>query len=1196
MENKKILLPNKKYIGSPDKDIQIKLNLENDSKNSIEGLYNYTVSSGEQFVAERQDSDLFRTYLKVGGMYYSNALNSPFINNYFKNYNTNYYINKPGLNNQNIPINFIAGTSGLLGYNNLTPNPLGFVGVLTFDTIIKNSTPPGYNTLGWYFQIQGNGDYFFNVNLNLDVKNIDTSVHNFNVKIIFVKDVLGTQTKISSKDIYNGNINGGQIIPYRNYLVTTSGLTLNSGDNIFAFIEDTSGNYINLQYNLLSGSTFFNSIQNKSYDSPLSNIDLLYDPVKVVTNTNVINELDPNKPYKTKSAIFSLTAPYDDIIVTNISPLTTISSEQTVELLDYWYLPTDIKRDGSYTTTNYINPANDPIIVSASTGWINIGKFLTGTTEVDFTQSNALRTNLYTFRGNMNIKIPKYQTYSFFVTAKTGDNGLLKTSYARDSVAGFMGLPDSMSSGDIKTIKAYQQYCWLNIWPDSYELSATTTPNVSYRDYYGWTNISAADIYTFQPNTVISADTNTYAFKGLVNYKLVQREPYQYRTQKLLSYDDYFDSVVPSKQYLEYLNNDTENWDLFSMYSNDKDNTIPLYIIESGLTNTFTIGDGIPAKYNRGLTLFEISATTNTVFNSYFNHNLKIGDYVSVKQISGVTSTNLGVFPVVGVGSKNNGVSDKLFTIKLSGFTGTYIQFKRYLTPTDSGSLSQYYIRKYKIIENSDNYTLTTPLSKNGFGNNNYYLTNTSEIDVSGLYDENGVPITGISYFFKKKNTTSTTTQKITKLKNKFYDEYYGARNGFISRELYMNNTNFFLSGSSYHNTASYGLGLMASGLTNTYRNGSITPDGTYLQDDTFVFDTDTELGIGTYIDFTDSYPTYSGMTGLTRSIVYRKGDDFNYNSNRYFSLFSEYSKKPIGDTSGNTFSLLGIKPTLTNYGSSQIAGSSLYPGNSMVLINNQLSDFPIGGTVYFATGSTDTLTSSTILGYELGGLYAVISATTYSNLPTTGYTNLYTLQYYGDSYNVKLSDLMFEHFVVYYLGDFETKLSIVNSINIGDSVYGDIVEYNERELQTYVLQMPNYLFKLKDLYGYTGSTTFTATTSTYAKTDLLNPVILKYLTNTIYSTNNVEDKQSWAVFNDKLNIWQWRDLIPNGDIDESGKGTNFPFLNGKHYVYNNFILPFRSKYWNPITGNRRSLSYNTNYNYNNSLGTLQTINDIDIC
>ena len=1185
MENKKILLPNKKYIGSPDKDIQIKLNLENDSKNSIEGLYNYTVSSGEQFVAERQDSDLFRTYLKVGGMYYSNALNSPFINNYFKNYNTNYSINKQGINNPNDPRNFSAiNIISTPNFSNLTsPSDL------SFPTAIKNPSG-GYNTGTSTFTIPETGVYVFGTTLKINFKNTDVSPHNFTVNINFIKNGVDT---VYSQQVYNNNINAGAgktITPN----ILTSGITFTNGDTVKVQIEATSyGNVLDYSYVSNITQTFYCIAQGiTSYDSSLSNIDLLYDPVKVVTNTNVVED----SRVKAKSAIFSLTAPYDDIIVTNISPLTTISSEQTVELLDYWYLPTDIKKDGSYTTTNYTNTAGSPIIVSASTGWINIGKFLTGTTEVDFTQSNALRTNLYTFRGNMNIKIPKYQTYSFFVTAKTGDNGLLKTSYAFHSIAGFMGLPDSMASGDIRTIKAYQQYCWLNIWPDSYELTANTRFDVSLRDYYGWTNTSATDVYTFQPDTVISGYSNTYAFKGLVNYKLVQREPYQYRTQKLLSYDDYFDSVVPSKQYLEYLNSSTENWDLFSMYSNDKDDTIPLYIIESGLTNTFTIGDGIPAKYNPGLTLFEISATTNTVFNSYFNHNLKIGDYVSVKQISGITSTNLGIFPVVSVGSKNNGVSDKLFTIKLSGFTGTYIQFKRYLTPTDSGSLSQYYIRKYKVIENSDNYTLTTPLSKNGFGNNNYYLTNTNEINVSGLYDENGVPITGISYFFKKKNTTSTTTQKITKLKNKFYDEYYGARNGFISRELYMNNTNFFLSGSSYHDTASYGLGLMVSGLTNTYRNGSITPDGTYLPDDTFVFDTDTELGIGTYIDFTDSYPTYEGMTGLTRSIVYRKGDDFNYNSKRYFSLFSEYSKKPIGDISGNTFSLLGIKPTLTNYGSSQIAGSSLYPGNSMVLINRQLSDFPIGGTLYFATGSTDSLTSATILGYELGGLYAVISATTYGNLPTTGYTNLYTLQYYGDSYNVKLSDLMFEHFAVYYLGDYETKLSIADSINIGDSVYGDIVEYNERELQTYVLQMPNYLFKLKDLYGYTGSTTFTATTSTYAKTDLLNPVILKYLTNTIYSSNNVEDKQSWAVFNDKLNIWQWRDLIPNGDIDESGKGTNFPFLNGKHYVYNNFILPFRSKYWNPITGNRRSLSYNTNYNYNNSLGTLQTINDIDIC
>jgi len=1191
MENNKILLPNKKYIGSPDKDIQIKLNLENDSKNSVEGLYNYTISSGEQFVSERHDSDLYRTYLKINGMYYSNALNSPFINNYFKNYNTNYNINKQPTNNPNDPRNFIAGITGITTYTDLS-----VARTIPFNRIVKDSNPAGFNTSTYSFTPPENGVYAFGLDLGMYLQNTDAVGHLFNLKI----NIKNGTDVIYEKQILNSFIKSGAIEP--NFVnILSSGVTLTTSSSVTVQIVENSGNGSYLSYKPTNNTTnkFYSIAQGiSSFDKYLSNIDLLYDPVKVVTNTNVLED-DINKAiyYKTKSAIFSLSAPYDDIIITNISPLTTISSEQTAELLDYWYLPTDIKKDGSYSINGYTNAAGSPILVSASTGWINIGRFVTGTTEVDFTNSNVIRTNLYTFRGNMNVKIPKYQTYSFFVTAKKGGTGLLKTSYAYDSVAGFMGLPQSMASGDTLTIKAYQQYCWLNIWPDSYELSASTIPNVSYRDYYGWSNTLGTDLYTFdQPTTVITGSTNPYTFKGLINYKLVEREPYQYRTQKLLSYDDYYDSVVPAKQYLEYLNNNTENWDLYSMYSNDKDDTINLYIIESGLTNTFTIVDGIPAKYNPGLTLFEISSSTNTVFNSYFSHNLSVGDYVQVKQISGATKNDLGVFPVVSIGSKNNGISDKLFTIKLTGFTGSYLQFRRFLTPTDSGSLSKYYVRKYKVIESSDNYTLTTPLSKNGFGNNNFYLTNKSEVDISGLYDENGFPTTSISYFFKKKNILSNTTQKITKLKNKFYDEYYGARNGFISRELLTNNTNFFISGSSYHNTSIYGLGLMASGLTNTYRNGSVTPDGTYLSDDTFVFDTDNELGLGTYIEFMDTYPSYENMTGLTQSIVYRKGDDFNYNSRRYFSLFSEYLKKPISETSGNTLSLLGVKPTLTDYGSSQIAGSTLYPGKSIIYINNQLSDFPIGEIIYFATGSTDTLTSATILGYELGGLYAIIDNTTYSNLPTTGYTNVYTLQYYGDSYNVKISDLMFEHFVVYYLGDYETKISIPDSINIGDSIYGDIIEYNERELSTYTLQMPNYLFKLKDLYGYTGSTTFSATTSTYAKTDLLYPVILKYFTNTIYGSNNVEDKKSWAVFNDKINVWQWRELIPNGDIDESGNGTNFPFLNGRHYVYNDFILPFRSKYWNPITGNRRSLSHNNNYNYGNGLGTLQTINDIDIC
>jgi hypothetical protein len=1032
MENKKIILPNKKYIGSPDKDVQIKINLESSNKNSLEGSYNYTINANEQYTTERQNSTLFRPYLKISNIYYSNGTQDPFINNYFKNY-----------------------------------------------------------------------------------------------------------------------------LPY-------------------------SVNRIN--------------------DSPLlSNVDLLYDPIKTLLNDS-FSQNNSN----VKSSIFSLTAPYDDIIITNISSLTNGDYNQyEYDLLEYWYLPTDIKKDGSYTATTWVNNPGELVIVSASTGWINIGTFRKGDYNVDFNNTNVIQTPLFTFRGNMNIKIPKYHTYSFFVNATRGTSNPLKTTTGDQSIAGFMKLPpDTYPNGDIIDPRNYQQYCWLNIWPDSYEEDYGSPENnrVYYRDYYGWYNLSSAteSEYVFKSTSIITGSTTPYAFKGVVNYKLIQREPYRYRTQRLLKYDDYYDSIVPGKTDLEFIKNINKNWDMYSAYSYSKDNNINFIIEESGITNTFTISNGIPAVYNKNLTENQISSSTNTVFSSYMTHNLSIGNYVQLYSVSGLTTTNLGVFPVVSIGNNNNENSKKLFTIKISGFTGNYFQFKRVLTPSDNGSISKYYVRKYKIIEDIDNYNIFTPLSKNSFSNPHYYLTNKSEVDISGLNDENGIPITSISYLFKKKDIINNNEGiKLKKVKNTFYDEYYAGRNGFIGRELYNDIKNYFIDATNNH-PSGYINQIMASGLTNTYRDNSITPDNTILYDDTTIFEViglsdSSILNLSDHIVFTDFYDDYVNMSALTQSVVYRKGDDFNYDSNKYISLFSQYSKKPISKISGNTLSLLGVKPTLTDYGSSQIAGSTLYPGNSMVYIGNQLSNFPIGGTLYFATGSTDSLTSATILNYELGGLYAVISGTTYGNLPTTGYTNLYTLQYYGDTYNIRRSDLEFEHFASYMIGGYETNISI-GSINIGDPIYGDVAEYNERELETYSILKPQYLFKLKDLYGELFSVTYSAKTSTFAKSDLLYPVTLRYLTNIIYSSNNVEDKKNWAVFNDKLNIWQWREFIPNGDIDESGRGTNFPFLSGRHYVYNEFLLPFRSKYWDPINGNQLGLKYNFNNNLSSGVGDIGAIEDLEFC
>jgi hypothetical protein len=34
-----------------------------------------------------------------------------------------------------------------------------------------------------------------------------------------------------------------------------------------------------------------------------------------------------------------------------------------------------------------------------------------------------------------------------------------------------------------------------------------------------------------------------------------------------------------------------------------------------------------------------------------------------------------------------------------------------------------------------------------------------------------------------------------------------------------------------------------------------------------------------------------------------------------------------------------------------------------------------------------------------------------------------------------------------------------------------------------------------------------------------------------------------------------WRDLYDYGYVDENGDGLDFPFLNGKHYPFDNFIF-----------------------------------------
>lgn len=56
-------------------------------------------------------------------------------------------------------------------------------------------------------------------------------------------------------------------------------------------------------------------------------------------------------------------------------------------------------------------------------------------------------------------------------------------------------------------------------------------------------------------------------------------------------------------------------------------------------------------------------------------------------------------------------------------------------------------------------------------------------------------------------------------------------------------------------------------------------------------------------------------------------------------------------------------------------------------------------------------------------------------------------------------------------------------------------------------------------------------------------------------SAETTDGIPSYAFYSNYENLFFWRDIYPYGFIDSNGNGVNFPFMNGRHYPYNNFIF-----------------------------------------
>lgn len=190
----------------------------------------------------------------------------------------------------------------------------------------------------------------------------------------------------------------------------------------------------------------------------------------------------------------------------------------------------------------------------------------------------------------------------------------------------------------------------------------------------------------------------------------------------------------PYRKRLEY------NWEYFLTYP-----------FESDYENSFLSGNtkGLP------IVAFDTGNTTNNgleivVIKSPVKHNLKKGDYVLVKNNSGFKNK----CEVINIGDINGKNQDRCFRIlkrEIGDITPT--KFSKIV----NGFECEYYFRKFKKIKTIDDKDLKNNLSRLAFANTIYgdevsQIVYTDDIDIDGLKDNRGRPLTEIFLTIVKNN------------------------------------------------------------------------------------------------------------------------------------------------------------------------------------------------------------------------------------------------------------------------------------------------------------------------------------------------------------------------------------------------------------------------------------------------------------
>lgn len=215
----------------------------------------------------------------------------------------------------------------------------------------------------------------------------------------------------------------------------------------------------------------------------------------------------------------------------------------------------------------------------------------------------------------------------------------------------------------------------------------------------------------------------------------------------------------------------TYNWSHYISYAFDNVYDKNLFTVEPNTTITWSwvASSGIPYYIILGS---EVSANIIS-FKCPVEHGLSVGEFVFL-------STNYNgqqMFQVTSLGDTGSGSENFIFNISNVGYIGTTFQtnnkgtFRRVINAANSGdTISEYYVRRHKIITNPDCAVLTnagferniygdkrkceidvlTPDNRNRVstkeGNRSYNLSFNCDVDINGLRDNQGRPLSELFF------------------------------------------------------------------------------------------------------------------------------------------------------------------------------------------------------------------------------------------------------------------------------------------------------------------------------------------------------------------------------------------------------------------------------------------------------------------